>query len=355
MSRDEDSTAELALVNPLGTTSRHGSPGRFLSVCRRQWTMGSALCKLVPVLQGTNIMVSVGTITVIALDRYFTIVRRSSQDASSNRRRVIVSIVLIWLLSLLATLPIFFFQRVESFTFQRVVIYETCIERWPTRAAQLGYTVCVLLLQSVIPALVVSAVHARIASYLHAHAKTQKDARRARKELERNRKTTLLLTGIAVMFAGSWLPLSLYSLLVDGQFLTVSTDSLYVALAVCHLVAMSSALSNPIVYGWLNSNIRHEFLQLLPGRCAASLQRQHSGRRARTTMGGATTALEDATTRTHLNASNAGAPPPQPPPPRAARNGAGAGDASCRESMTLLLLPQGGSKAVGPDTELSVL
>lgn len=50
-------------------------------------------------------------------------------------------------------------------------------------------------------------VHARIASYLHAHATTQKDSRRARKELERNRRTTLLLTGIAVLFAVSWLPL----------------------------------------------------------------------------------------------------------------------------------------------------
>ncbi|KAJ4430938.1 hypothetical protein ANN_19531 [Periplaneta americana] len=51
-------------------------------------------------------------------------------------------------------------------------------------------------------------VHARIASYLHAHATTQKDSRRAKKELERNRRTTLLLTGIAVLFAVSWLPLA---------------------------------------------------------------------------------------------------------------------------------------------------
>lgn len=50
-------------------------------------------------------------------------------------------------------------------------------------------------------------VHARIASYLNAHASTQRDSRRARKELERNRRTTLLLTGIAVLFAVSWLPL----------------------------------------------------------------------------------------------------------------------------------------------------
>ncbi|PSN40738.1 hypothetical protein C0J52_16798 [Blattella germanica] len=99
------------------------------------------------------------------------------------------------------------FQVVEAVTFQRVVLYEACIERWPSSRARLFYAVCLLLLQSVIPALVVATVHARIASYLHAHATTQRDSRRARKELERNRRTTLLLTGIAVLFAVSWLPL----------------------------------------------------------------------------------------------------------------------------------------------------
>ncbi|KAL1138457.1 hypothetical protein AAG570_008521 [Ranatra chinensis] len=86
-------------------------------------------------------------------------------------------------------------QVVEPFTFQRLVLYETCIERWPSQRLKVAYAVCVLLLQAVIPALVVCVVHARIASHLNAHAKTQKDSRRAQRELNRNRKTTLLLSG----------------------------------------------------------------------------------------------------------------------------------------------------------------
>lgn len=56
---------------------------------------------------GTNILVSVGTITVIALDRYFTIVH--AHDGTS-RTRVVCSIICVWLLSLVATLPICFYQ-----------------------------------------------------------------------------------------------------------------------------------------------------------------------------------------------------------------------------------------------------
>jgi len=49
-------------------------------------------------------------------------------------------------------------QVVEAVMFQRVVLYETCIEKWPSWKARLFYAVCLLLLQSVIPALVVATV-----------------------------------------------------------------------------------------------------------------------------------------------------------------------------------------------------
>ncbi|XP_054263884.1 neuropeptide F receptor-like [Macrosteles quadrilineatus] len=246
-------------------------PFTLVSILRRQWSLGLILCKLVPVIQGANIMVSVGTITVIALDRYLTIVR--SQEVTNNKRRAVTSIVLVWVISALATLPVGFFQIVEPVVFHKVVLYETCIERWPSQRLKVAYAVAVLLVQAVIPALVVCVVHARIASYLHAHARTQKDLRRAHREIQRNRRTTLLLSGVAILFALSWLPLGIFSLTADiyysGESYTeVTSQELYVALAVCHITAMSSAVSNPVVYGWLNTNIRQEFLQLLPSRCA---------------------------------------------------------------------------------------
>lgn len=87
--------------------------------CRRQWTLGSTLCKLVPALQGTNIMVSVGTITAIALDRYLTIVRHCRRDGRlQTRRRVMISIALIWLLAAAVTAPVCYFQVRHQFQLQ---------------------------------------------------------------------------------------------------------------------------------------------------------------------------------------------------------------------------------------------
>jgi hypothetical protein len=172
---------------------------------------------------------------------------------------------------------------VEGFSFQRMLLYETCIERWPSRAAKLSYTVSMLIVQYVIPIVVLACIHARIAAHLNAHARGTVSngaagealcgSRPARRALARNRRTTLLLAGVAVLFAVSWLPLNVLSLLADASpdLFTTSANELYIALAVCHATAMTSAISNPIVYGWLNTNIRLEFVQLLHPKCAACL------------------------------------------------------------------------------------
>ena len=37
----------------------------------------------------------------------------------------------------------------------------------------------------------------------------------------------------------------------------------YFMLGVCHCVAFSSCVSNPVLYGWLNTNLRKEFLKVI--------------------------------------------------------------------------------------------
>ncbi len=83
-------------------------PFTLITILRREWRLGSILCKLVPILEGSNIMISIGTITLIALDRYYTIVRR--HNSVSSRTCIIGCIICIWMFSLLATSPLAFYQ-----------------------------------------------------------------------------------------------------------------------------------------------------------------------------------------------------------------------------------------------------
>lgn len=84
------------------------------------------------------------------------------------------------------------------------------------------------------------------------------------KELQRNQKITFILVSCIVIFAISWLPLNVYNLYFDFNHdaRDISVPQVYTILAVCHILAMSSAITNGILYGLLNTNIQKELIKL---------------------------------------------------------------------------------------------
>lgn len=88
-------------------------------------------------------------------------------------------------------------QAVVPVSFRSLVLYETCVEVWPSPHLKVTYTASILVLAAVIPVVVVATVHTRIATHLyhHAHTRNHHDERWVQREIERNRRTTLLLSG----------------------------------------------------------------------------------------------------------------------------------------------------------------
>lgn len=87
-------------------------------------------------------------------------------------------------------------QEVVPVTFHSLVLYETCMEVWPSSRLKVTYTATILLFAAVLPVVVVATVHTRIATHLYHHARTRShnDERWVQREIERNRRTTLLLS-----------------------------------------------------------------------------------------------------------------------------------------------------------------
>ena len=145
------------------------------------------------------------------------------------------------------------------------MLYKRCIFHWPSRAARNTWLILLLVTQYGIPILVLSVVHARIKQYLGHHLMGQYDARRAEREIERNRKTTILLSTIAVAFAVCWLPWHVVNLLADFEYEGLREPThFYAVFGASHIMAMSSACINPVLYGWLNTNLRRELVDFLP-------------------------------------------------------------------------------------------
>ena len=79
------------------------------------------------------------------------------------------------------------------------------------------------------------------------------------KELHRNNRITIFLLTVTIIFGISWLPWNLFNVYVDFYpDINMTARDLYLLLAVCHLIAMSSATTNAIFYGFLHTGIRKE-------------------------------------------------------------------------------------------------
>ena len=82
-------------------------------------------------------------------------------------------------------------------------------------------------------------------------------------ENHRRRKMNILLSVIALIFAASWLPLNIFNILSDSKMSIIKADhTYYVINAICILLGMSSAVSNPVLYGVLNENFKREYAKL---------------------------------------------------------------------------------------------
>lgn len=179
----------------------------------------------------------------------------------------------IWVLALILASPMFLFKRLMQFDINLhsfgidTVAY--CIEEWPIPHGRAYYSAFSLFIQYLLPILIVTAAYSRIYGKLRNRIQIgvmTTDTLRDRKlqRSRRMRRTNCLLISIAVIFGISWLPLNLFNLFSDIYLSHHPVNQqILVSYAVCHMIGMSSACSNPLLYGWLNDNFRKEFKEIL--------------------------------------------------------------------------------------------
>ncbi|XP_070142898.1 neuropeptide F receptor isoform X2 [Drosophila kikkawai] len=248
-------------------------PLTLMEILSKYWPYGSCsiLCKTIAMLQALCIFVSTISITAIAFDRYQVIVyptRDSLQFVGA-----VTILACIWALALLLASPLFIYkemintetpQLLQQIGLQDRIPY--CIEDWPSSNGRFYYSIFSLCVQYLVPILIVSVAYFGIYNKLKSRITVVAvQASSAQRKVERGRRmkrTNCLLISIAIIFGVSWLPLNFFNLYADMQR-PVMTQKMLVAYAVCHMIGMSSACSNPLLYGWLNDNFRKEFQELL--------------------------------------------------------------------------------------------
>ncbi|XP_030562753.1 neuropeptide F receptor [Drosophila novamexicana] len=241
-------------------------PLTLMEILSKFWPYGSCavLCKTIATLQALSIFVSTISITAIAFDRYQVIVyptRDSLQFVGA-----VAILAGIWILALTLASPLFIYKQLISMdmppVLQRLGVphrISYCIEDWPLSDGRFYYSIFSLCVQYLVPILIVSVAYFGIYNKLKSRITVVTVQSSSQRKVERGRRmkrTNRLLISIAIIFGVSWLPLNFFNLYADLQHPSAVTQRMLVAYAICHMIGMSSACSNPLLYGWLNDNFR---------------------------------------------------------------------------------------------------
>ena len=196
--------------------------------------------------------------------------------ASVQRVGAVTALVLIWFISCILAAPLFIWRKFKHIPMEFPAVgisgVDFCLEEWPTEHGRAYYSIFTIIIQYVLPITVVSVAYARICRKLRyrmkpgTQANVENSGSRGRsgssavKDKSRVRKTNTLLISIALVFGVSWMPLNVLNVIVDLTDPFKNDKQTYLIIyAICHMIGMSSACSNPVLYGWLNENFRKEF------------------------------------------------------------------------------------------------
>ncbi|CAF1060662.1 unnamed protein product [Brachionus calyciflorus] len=300
-------------------------PFNVYKTLRHTWEFGEFLCKFAPFFQATNVFVSTMSITAIALDRYVNIVcamKVRQSNSVLNSYGPIAILIFIWVFAFILSSPLFFFnvlislephdfnlnftESINSTEIDKIahdlpqLHIHHCIEHSPFKQSRFIYSFASLLIQYCLPFLIVGIAYGSIWWKLRKHrnklkhhqknaSKNKKDDNKSdtnhkgsnnnnhnnndnfdrkntikKQESNRRLKMNILLAFIAIIFGASWLPINLFNILSDSKnSLIKATHAYYMINAICILLGMSSAVSNPFLYGVLNENFKREYVLLM--------------------------------------------------------------------------------------------
>uniref|UniRef100_A0A915PIA5 G-protein coupled receptors family 1 profile domain-containing protein n=1 Tax=Setaria digitata TaxID=48799 RepID=A0A915PIA5_9BILA len=234
-------------------------PVTAVTIFTRDWVFPPVFCKFIGVFQGGSIFVSSFTFTAVAVDRLLLILFPHRKILTFERTFFIV--VSIWTIGYAMSLPVGIFSVTVTY-FPYCGTF--CEESWPDSTTdgesrmERIYGISVLTLQFGMPVIICSLCYWKISRVISRQIEKRKEQQFLLKESERrlqDRRTrsNRMMVCMVLSFVLAWLPLNLINLSRD--FYGVS--SLFsIMFALCHVIAMTSAVWNPVIYTWFNPQLR---------------------------------------------------------------------------------------------------
>nr|ANO39131.1 NPYR-10 [Schmidtea mediterranea] len=236
----------------------------------KHWRMPNILCKIIAMTMSVAVHVSTLTSTAIAVNRFLVI--RYPLLPRMQAGLCSLLIITIWLISILISIPMGVFYKTDDR--KNITI---CKLIWPEESSKEVFALFGFLLQFIVPSFIIIYCYFNVSKILHVRCKhrcrtSHKTRAKEEVEIRRKRRTNKMLISVVIIFSACWIPFNIFWVINDVKNPTDDkTKSQYTTIFfICHLIAMSSVIYNPFIYGWMNENFKNEFRHFFKCLCRKS-------------------------------------------------------------------------------------
>ncbi|CAF0954937.1 unnamed protein product [Brachionus calyciflorus] len=268
-------------------------PFKITEFFTNEWLFGPIMCKVYNYMQTFTAICSVINLTMMSLERYLAILHPLRAKYTCTRKRTKIIIFSIWLLSILAAIPVVFGKRAEKVGLHNQVYI--CVRKWSSlnwKIFEIYRSTIILFIPFFIMLFTYTKICVKLwkmpdsrrkltenVSFQFTKPENEIDKDGSLKEIgkkiirpvsirsddETTRKQIIkMLICIVAIFFISWSPITINHLLVSFDVLpNVNHGYLWYARLVFYAMSYINSCVNPVVYTFMSKNFREGFRHII--------------------------------------------------------------------------------------------
>uniref|UniRef100_A0A8C7LBU1 G-protein coupled receptors family 1 profile domain-containing protein n=1 Tax=Oncorhynchus kisutch TaxID=8019 RepID=A0A8C7LBU1_ONCKI len=230
-----------------------GTPFSFAASTQGRWLIGKSGCVWYGFANSLFGIVSLISLAVLSYERYSTMMGPTKAD-STNYRKVALGIAFSWFYSLMWTLPpLFGWSR-----YGPEGPGTTCSVDWKAKSANnVSYILCLFVFCLIIPFLVIVYCYGKLL-----HAIKQVSGINTAMSRKREHRVLVMVVAMVLVYLMCWMPYGVMALLATFGRPSLVTPE---ASIVPSVLAKTSTFINPVIYIFMNKQVRYIIMALIYG------------------------------------------------------------------------------------------
>ncbi|CAI9158098.1 unnamed protein product [Rangifer tarandus platyrhynchus] len=236
------------------------------------WLFGEALCRVVNTMLYMNLYSSICFLMLVSIDRYLALVKTMSMGRMRGVRWAKLYSLVIWGCALLLSSPMLAFRTMREYDAEGHNV-TACVIMYPSRTWEVFTNILLNSVGFLLPLSVITFCTVQIMQVLR-NNEMQKF-----KEIQTERKATLLVLAVLLLFVVCWLPFQISTFLDTLLRLQVLSGCwneyvIDVFTQISSFVAYSNSCLNPLVYVIVGKRFRKKSREVYtwlcrPGGCGS--------------------------------------------------------------------------------------